>query len=359
MPARSASGSPTESAPSRRRRLARSASVPPPRLATAGQEVGQLTVSLSATAPSGEVTVNLATSSSGGGFSTSSSGPLSNTLQLPVAGGASLTESFYYEDIVAGTPTGTATAAAWTTGNLPVTVNPGVLASITVNPSSATVPKDATQTFTAAGADAYGNPVTVNPTWTTTTGSDGTVSPLTGSFTVFTAGSATVTSAATVRNGPNYRTSITFSGPVPTASIASALAGLEINDHEGDTIRHRLHNLTTALAEGIRDRDLQVSNANGFPILTVRFGSPDNVLDACRTLRGHGILITPTVFPAVPLRQGGDRFSVTAADTETDIERALTALAAARNTARTKHTDSPLTLARSSRPSTPAAPDLK
>ena len=88
-----------------------------------------------------------------------------------------------------------------------------------------------------------------------------------------------------------------FSGPVPTASLASALAGLEINDHEGDTIRHRLHTLTTTLAEGIRDLDLQASNANGFPILTVQFGSPDALLSACRALWDHGILITPPYSP--------------------------------------------------------------
>ena len=149
-------------------------------------------------------------------------------------------------------------------------------------------------------------------------------------------------------NGPQDRlrlltaSTLIFSGPVPTASLASALAGLEVNEREGDAIRLRLRDLTTSLAEGIRDLDLQVSNSNGFPILTVQFGSPDTVLRACRALWDHGILITPTVFPAVPMRQGGVRFSVTAANTERDIERALTALAAARNAAGLDLSDSPL-----------------
>lgn len=122
-----------------------------------------------------------------------------------------------------------------------------------------------------------------------------------------------------------------FSGPVPTASLASALAGLDVNDREGDAIRHRLHHLTTTLADGIRDLGLEVSNASGFPILTVQFGPPDAVVAACRLLWDHGILITPTLFPAVPMAKGGVRFSVTAANSDDDIDRALTALAAARD----------------------------
>ncbi|MGH9059326.1 MAG: aminotransferase class I/II-fold pyridoxal phosphate-dependent enzyme, partial [Acidimicrobiales bacterium] len=129
---------------------------------------------------------------------------------------------------------------------------------------------------------------------------------------------------------------LVFSGPVPTASLASALAGLEVNEREGDAIRRRLHRLTTTLTDGIRRLGLEVSNTSGFPILTVEFGALDAVVDACRVLWDHGILVTPAVFPAVPLRRGGVRFSVTAANTDDDLARALTALAAARDAGATR-----------------------
>ncbi|MDA8401182.1 MAG: hypothetical protein M0008_14305, partial [Actinomycetota bacterium] len=137
----------------------------------------------------------------------------------------------------------------WTTGRLSVTVDPGPLASITVSPSSATVAEGATQTFTATGADSYGNPVVVDPSWTTTV-SGGAVSPSSGSSTTFTAGSTSgsgavtatqngvsgsasvtvsplasmtvsVTNGSTVRKGPNYRTPVTV-----TAADATTLASL-------------------------------------------------------------------------------------------------------------------------------------
>lgn len=222
--------------------------------ATAGQPIGPLTVSLSASAPSGGVTINLATSSSGGGFSTSSTGTLSHTLSLTIAGGDTATQPFYYEDTVAGAPTVTASATGWTTGNLSVTVDPGPLASITVSPSSATVAEGATQTFTATGTDSYGNPVVVDPSWTTTV-SGGAVSPSSGSSTTFTAGSTSgsgivtategsvsdsasvsvsslanmtvsVTNGSTVRKGPNYHTPVTVT--VANATTLTPLGGANV-----------------------------------------------------------------------------------------------------------------------------------
>jgi len=229
---------------------------------TAGQVVGPLTVDLSKSAPSGGVTVDLATSSSGGGFSTSLSGPFSSPLPLAVAGGGTATGSFYYEDTVAGTPSVTASATGWTTGSLSVTVKAGSLASIAVSPSSATVAEGGTQIFTATGADAYGNPVSVDPSWTTTTGSDGSVSPASGSSTTFTAGltsgSATViatqgsvsrsasvtvsvlasmtvsvTNQPTIHKGPNYRTPITVAAADATTSAPLSGANVALDVYSG------------------------------------------------------------------------------------------------------------------------------
>jgi 8-amino-7-oxononanoate synthase len=121
-----------------------------------------------------------------------------------------------------------------------------------------------------------------------------------------------------------------FSGPVPTASLASALAGLDVNEREGDSIRRRLHTLTVDLVEGAVDLGLPVVGTSRFPIITVRFGSLDAVTSACRVLWDHGILVTPSVFPAAPLDQGGVRFSVTAANTEAEVDRALAGLVACR-----------------------------
>jgi acyl carrier protein len=118
-----------------------------------------------------------------------------------------------------------------------------------------------------------------------------------------------------------------FSGPSPTASLASAMAGLSISqDDEGSDIRRRLLKLTRQLIVGARALGFAVDNNELFPIVSVRIGIVADVVRACNVLWEHGILITPALFPAVPIDRGGLRFTVTAANTEEQVRLAIEAL---------------------------------
>lgn len=154
--------------------------------------------------------VTVTSMSAKGVFATSSAGPWTATLTLAVAANATSTGSFYYEDTSAGSPTLTAAATGYTNGTQTETVDPAVLASITVSPSNPQVKVGSTVTFTAAGADAYGNSVAVAPTWSVTPAL-GTFSPASGSRTVFT---AKVTGTGTVA-----ATSGTTSGTTPVTVV--------------------------------------------------------------------------------------------------------------------------------------------
>ena len=123
-----------------------------------------------------------------------------------------------------------------------------------------------------------------------------------------------------------------FSGPSPTASLASALAGLRISQNgEGTEIRRRLLSLTRELVTGARELGFAVDNNEMFPLVGVRIGYVPEVVEACKILWSHGILITPALFPAVPLDRGALRFTVTAANTEGQVRLALEALRIVRN----------------------------
>lgn len=121
---------------------------------------------------------------------------------------------------------------------------------------------------------------------------------------------------------------IIFSGPSPTASLASALAGLQLNQQDGDERRARLFRLTHKLITGARAIGFEVQGDHFFPIVSVVIGKTAEVIEACRILWEYGILITPSVYPVVPLSRGLTRFSVTAANTDEEIDRALEGLAA-------------------------------
>jgi len=123
-----------------------------------------------------------------------------------------------------------------------------------------------------------------------------------------------------------------FSGPCPTASLASALAGLKISQNdEGSAIRRRLLDLTRELVAGARGLGFAVDNNEMFPLVGVRIGYVPEVIEACKVLWSHGILITPALFPAVPLDRGALRFTVTAANTEEQVRLALEALRVVRD----------------------------
>lgn len=119
-----------------------------------------------------------------------------------------------------------------------------------------------------------------------------------------------------------------FSGPSPVASLASALAGLRLNRQEGDAWRSKVYRLTEKLVTAAKALGLEVINENCFPIVSVVIGKTEDVVAACHLLWEHGILITPAIFPVVPPERGLVRFSITAANTEEEIDCALEALAA-------------------------------
>jgi acyl carrier protein len=118
-----------------------------------------------------------------------------------------------------------------------------------------------------------------------------------------------------------------FSGPCPTASLASALAAIEVSDGpEGDSLRDHLFSLTRRLVAGAKSLGFVVDNEGNFPLLGAVVGGIGRVMQACEILWEHGILITPAAYPAVPLDRGSLRFTVTAANTPDQVDRALRAL---------------------------------
>ncbi len=122
-----------------------------------------------------------------------------------------------------------------------------------------------------------------------------------------------------------------FSGPIPVASLASARAGLAVNRSEGDHRRAVLRDLTARLVDGSVERGYRVENELLFPVVNLGTGGVERTIRASQIMWDHGILFTPSIFPAAPLDHGGFRLSVTYDNTEEELEclfRGLDAVAA-------------------------------
>jgi myxalamid-type polyketide synthase MxaB len=122
-----------------------------------------------------------------------------------------------------------------------------------------------------------------------------------------------------------------FSGPTCVASLASALAGLRVNAREGDEKRRHVFHLTHRLVTAARDLGFEVDNGGFFPIVGVVMGGFELMVKACQLLWEHDILITPAIYPAVPINRNLVRFSITAANTEEELDHAIGALKAVRD----------------------------
>ena len=120
-----------------------------------------------------------------------------------------------------------------------------------------------------------------------------------------------------------------YSGPSPVASLATVLAGLDVNRRRGDAIRTDLYEKTTRVLDGLDKLGVATPNTSGFPIIEIPLGDPDKIDDVGRFLFERGIYVTLAAFPLVPRSEVGFRVQVTAANTHEDVDLLLDVLAEA------------------------------
>jgi 8-amino-7-oxononanoate synthase len=117
-----------------------------------------------------------------------------------------------------------------------------------------------------------------------------------------------------------------YSGPSPTASLATTLAGLDVNAKRGDAIRAGLWRKTAMVLECLDRLGAHTPNTSGFPIIEVPLGRGEDIDAAGRFLFDHGIYVTLAAYPLVPRTEVGFRIQVTAANTNAEIEQLVDVL---------------------------------
>ncbi len=117
-----------------------------------------------------------------------------------------------------------------------------------------------------------------------------------------------------------------YSGPSPTASLATVLAGLQVNDLRGDVVRTSLHRKTATVLETVHALGLSTPNTSGLPIIELPLADSDDIRAVGDFLFSRGIYVTLAAYPLVPRDQVGFRVQVTAANTEEEIEQLCSVL---------------------------------
>jgi 8-amino-7-oxononanoate synthase len=117
-----------------------------------------------------------------------------------------------------------------------------------------------------------------------------------------------------------------YSGPSPVASLATTLAGLDVNERRGDAIRADLWRKTSAVLDCLDRLGAHTPNRSGFPIIEVPLARHEDIDAVGRFLFENGIYVTLAAYPLVPRDEVGFRIQVTAANTNAEIERLVDVL---------------------------------
>lgn len=111
-----------------------------------------------------------------------------------------------------------------------------------------------------------------------------------------------------------------YSGPSPTASLATVLAGLDVNARRGNAIRADLRRKTARVLDTVHSLGLYTPNTSGFPIIELPLADPDDIDLVGAFLFSRGVYVTLAAYPLVPRDQVGFRVQVTAANTDAEID---------------------------------------
>src|SRR5919112_1470556 len=117
-----------------------------------------------------------------------------------------------------------------------------------------------------------------------------------------------------------------YSGPSPTASLATVLAGMHVNETRGDAIRADLLRKTDRVLDTVRELGMRTPNTSRFPIIELPLAHDEDIDALGDFLFERGIYVTLAAYPLVPRDQVGFRVQTTSANTDAQIEHLCSVL---------------------------------
>ncbi len=117
-----------------------------------------------------------------------------------------------------------------------------------------------------------------------------------------------------------------YSGPSPVASLATVLAGFDVNEARGDEIRASLWRKSARIVAHLAALGVHTPNHSGLPIIEVPLAHHEEIGAVGKYLFDRGIYVTLAAYPMVPQREVGFRIQITAANTDAQVEHLASTL---------------------------------
>ncbi|MGZ6993033.1 MAG: aminotransferase class I/II-fold pyridoxal phosphate-dependent enzyme [Ilumatobacteraceae bacterium] len=111
-----------------------------------------------------------------------------------------------------------------------------------------------------------------------------------------------------------------YSGPSPVASLATTLAGFDVNDARGDDLRRVLYKHTRRVLDCLAGLGVHTPNRSGFPIVEIPLRDYRRISEVGHLLFDRGVYVTLAAYPLVPKADVGFRAQLTAANTDAEVD---------------------------------------
>ena len=117
-----------------------------------------------------------------------------------------------------------------------------------------------------------------------------------------------------------------YSGPSPTASLATVLAGFDVNERHGEQLRATIHSHTRRVLDCLTRLGVATPNRSGLPIIEIPLREHTHIDAVGQLLFDRGVYVTLAAYPLVPHDEVGFRVQITAANTDTEVDTLITVL---------------------------------
>jgi 8-amino-7-oxononanoate synthase len=117
-----------------------------------------------------------------------------------------------------------------------------------------------------------------------------------------------------------------YSGPSPVASLATVLAGFDVNERRGEELRANVHRLSARVLDALARLGVSTPNHSGLPIVEIPLRDHRRIDHVGRFLFDRGVYVTLAAYPLVPRHEVGFRVQLTAANTDEQIDTLIGAL---------------------------------
>ncbi|MCY1145419.1 pyridoxal phosphate-dependent aminotransferase family protein [Actinoplanes sp. Pm04-4] len=111
-----------------------------------------------------------------------------------------------------------------------------------------------------------------------------------------------------------------YSGPSPVASLATVMAGLDVNEKRGDELRGHLYRLTAKLLSHVRGMGVHTLNVHDTPVVEIPISPEHDLIAVSERLWAAGQYVTLAPYPGVPRDEIGFRIQLTAAHTDEQVD---------------------------------------